>query len=41
LVVGFKWIVLDQAERNMNPEIKTDPVITCQKWVKVSTNFDE
>ena len=41
MVVGFEWVVLDQTDWNVIPEIKTDPVITCQKWVKVVTNFDE
>jgi hypothetical protein len=36
--VGFEWIVLDQADWNVNLEIKTDPVITYQKWVKVVTD---
>ncbi len=38
LVVGIEWIVLDQTDWNVNPEpgpeITTDPVITCQKWVQ-------
>ena len=32
---------MDQSDWDASPEMKSDPVMTDQKWVKVVTNFDE